>query len=278
MRSRLRYDVLALDLDGTLTTSDKRLTDRTKEALGAAAEAGARIVLASGRPVVGMTHVADELGLAGMGGYVLSSNGSRIVDWGTGEAVRDVTVPREAIDAACRVSREYGVDALLYDERRMYSEHPEARYVEKERFNNSATAVRVDDLATYVDWLPNKVMVVGEPEPLTLALDALSRRLEGLCSVFLSEPYFIEITPLGVRKDAALSFLLGRLGADPSRLMACGDGLNDIPMLEIAGFAVAMGNAYDQVKEIADWIAPSNDDDGVAVAVERFVLKEGRCS
>lgn len=268
---------LALDLDGTLTNSRKEVTSRVRDAVRRAALAGVHVILASGRPVVGMAHVADDLGLDEVGGYVLANNGSKIIEWRSKETVFEATLPREAVEEACAAARAFGVDALAYDENGLFSEDPAAPYVERERFNNSAFATKVDDLAAAVTWDPNKAMVVGEPDALRPALEHLSMRLSGIADVFLSEPYFIEVTPLGIRKDAALGVLADRLGFGLDELMACGDGLNDIPMLACAGLAVAMDNAYPETKAHADWIAPSNEEDGVAVAVERFVFGGRAC-
>lgn len=266
---------LALDLDGTLTNSRKEVTPTVKAAIERAAFRDVIVILASGRPVVGMAHVADELGLGRIGGYVLSNNGSKIIDWKTKKTVFEATVPRVAVDAACVAAHRNGACALAYDDDGLYSEDPAATYVEKERFNNSAVATKVDDLAATVTWAPNKVMVVGDPELLVGTLENLRAELDGVADVFLSEPYFIEVTPPGIRKDAALAWLAKHLGIGLDEVMACGDGLNDIPMLRCCGIAVAMENAYPEVKEHADWIAPSNEDDGVAAAIGRFILNEG---
>lgn len=272
-----RIKALALDLDGTLTNAKKEVTPAVKSAVAGAAEAGVAVVLASGRPLVGMAHVADELGLDVLGGYALSNNGSKIVEWSSKEVVFEATLPRAAVELSCEAAREFGATALAYDEEGLYSEDPAATYVEKERYNNSATATRVEDLAAAVTWDPNKVMVVGEPAALKQALSWLEERLSGVADVFLSEPYFIEVTPPGIRKDAALGILARHLGIALDELMACGDGLNDIPMLECAGLAVAMENAYPETKARADWIAPSNEEDGVAAAIAKYILKEGPC-
>lgn len=268
---------LALDLDGTLTNSRKEVTPRVRDAVRRTALAGVHVILASGRPVVGMAHVADGLGLDEVGGYVLANNGSKIIEWRSKETVFEATLPRKAVEEACAAARAFGVAALAYDENGLFSEDPAAPYVERERFNNSASATKVDDLAAAVTWDPNKAMVVGEPDALRPALEHLSERLSGIADVFLSEPYFIEVTPLGIRKDAALGVLADQLGFGLDELMACGDGLNDIPMLACAGLAVAMDNAYPETKAHADWIAPSNEEDGVAAAVDRFVFGGRAC-
>ena len=98
----------------------------------------------------------------------------------------------------------------------------------------------------------------------------LNEKLKG-CNIFYSEPYFMEITPQGIEKASSLDLLLQSIGLEQKQLMACGDGFNDIPMLQYAGLSVAMENAQPETKEWADYIAPSNDEDGVAVAIEKFI-------
>lgn len=267
-----RYRMLALDLDGTLANSDKEITPPVRTAVHEAIAAGVQVVLASGRPLVGVAPVADVLGLDELGGYVLSNNGARVIEWRSKEVVANLTVPRRAVEEACAAAHEFGFDTLAYDDAFLYSERPESRWVERERFNNSSVAKRVDDLAAFVTWEPNKVMVVGDPDRLTVAKEALGSRLAGVADVFLSEPFFIEVVPPGVRKDTAIAKLAERHGIRREEVLAVGDGYNDIPMLDYAGLAVAMANSYPGVREHADWVAPSNDEDGVVDVVRRFLL------
>lgn len=269
------YTILALDLDGTLTNAKKEITPRVKEAIRKAVEKGVSIVLASGRPIPGMAYVANELELDRISGYVLSNNGAKIVEWKTKQVIFERVLSRQAVEECCHVAHQFGVTALVYDENELYSEDPSAYYVEQERYNNSAIANKVDNLESMITWAPNKMMVVGDPGKLLLALECLQNKLTGVASVFLSEPYFIEVTPKGIKKDAALDVLVKHLDTTFDHVMACGDGYNDIPMLECAGFAVAMGNAYPETKEHANWIAPTNEEDGVAVAIEKFILNKG---
>lgn len=266
------YRMLALDLDGTLTTSEKKVSPATRTAVHAAIEAGVNVVLCSGRPLVGVAPVAEELALDRYGGFLACNNGSFIVDWKTKVVLEDLTIPRVAVDLACQVAHECGVYAICYDDNQAYSENPEDPYVEQERFNNSSVMTKVDDLASFITWEPNKIMVVGEPDTLQPAYERLSALLEGQATIIRSEPYFVEVVPRGVGKDIALIKLGGVLGASRAQTIAVGDGYNDIPMLDYAGLAVAMDNAYDGVKPHADWVAPSNDADGVAAVIGRFIL------
>jgi hypothetical protein len=128
----------------------------------------------------------------------------------------------------------------------------------------------VDNLDDYVDYEVAKFLVVGPHEKLIPVQQALLEKHGDKLNAFYSEDYFLEIVPKTVAKDKALAQLLEKLGVLREELVACGDGMNDIPMLKFAGLAVAMENAYPEVKEYADYIAPSNDNNGIADVVDNF--------
>ena len=266
--------MLALDLDGTLTNSEKRVSARNRRAIRLAQEKGVVVVLASGRPVLGIQPVADELGLKETGGYILSSNGSRIVDCSTGEDVVRVTVPMKYVPIICETSRRYPVAVLTYDEVGIITEDDRSPYVHREATNNRIPIRRVNRLENAVLEPVVKFMVVGEPDRLNKAAAWLQEQLAGKLNVFFSEEYFLEVTPLGIEKAEALRGMLERFGWTSENLMACGDSYNDIPMLKYAGLSVCMANGCDDAKACSDHVVGSNDEDGVAEAVERFILSE----
>ena len=146
------------------------------------------------------------------------------------------------------------------------------RYVQKEAYNNSIKVRKVESLEQEVSEPVVKFMVVGEPEELNKAYGYLRNIFDGILNVFFSEPYFLEITPLGIEKASALEKLTSLLHMTKDNLMACGDGLNDIPMLQFAGLSVAMENAYDDTKQYADFISKSNEENGVAFAIKKYIL------
>ena len=263
--------MLAVDL--TLTTSKKTIAPRTRQALYRAIDAGVHGAgKADGPWWAG--PVADDLELDVRGGFVAASNGARIIDWKTKVAWEDLTIPRSAVDLSCQVARACGVQAICYDDTQAYTEDPADPYVEQERFNNGSVMNKVDDLAAAITWEPDKMMVVGEPAALEPVFSQLTQLLAGRARVIYSEPYFVEVVPEGVGKDVTLMKLGGLLAVPRAATLAIGDGYNDIGMLDYAGLAVAVGNAYPEVKEHADWVAPGNDEDGVAVTIERFILPD----
>lgn len=266
--------VLALDLDGTLTNTKKEISPRTLEALQRAAAAGVRIVLASGRPTVGIWPLARQLELEKLGGYILSYNGGCILDCATGKVVAQEAFPLELIKPVCDEARAAGAVALSYNDEGVVSEHPDDEYVQIECTINRIPASRVEDLGSYINYDVNKLLVTAEPDRMVHVEERMQQKFAGKLSIYKSMPFFLEIMPLGVEKAQSLRALLTILGLTEENLMACGDGWNDISMIRLAGVGIAMGNAVPQVKQEATWVTADNDHDGVGLAVEKFIFEE----
>jgi hypothetical protein len=265
--------VLALDLDGTLTNSEKKITPRTRAALDAAMDKGVLLVLASGRPTVGVQPLAEELGLNERGGCILSYNGGTIVDCKTGETLYQKRLPAELIPELCAFTAEQKVNILTYNREGVVTEQPDDQWAIHECTINKIPMIPVEDLASYVDYPVCKMLVTVDPPRLEEVHKAALQRFEGRMDLYPSCAFFLEAVPLGVAKDASLEALLARLGYTRENLMACGDGLNDSSMIRYAGVGVAMQNAHEGVKAVADYVTEAdNNHDGVAEAVEKFIL------
>ena len=266
--------VLALDLDGTLTNDQKVVTPATRAALDAAAAKGVTIVLASGRPTAGIMPLAKELGLDKKGGCILSYNGGAIIDCATGETLYRKQLDAKYVPQLCSFAREQGVVIITYNKQGVVSENPEDEWALKECFTCKLPMTGVDDLAKYVDYPICKMLITVDPARRDEVWAAGRQQFDGRIDLYPSSPFFIEAVPLGVAKDGSLAALLERMGLDRENLMACGDGLNDRSMIAYAGVGVAMQNAEDPVMDCADYVtAADNDHDGVAEAVEKFILK-----
>lgn len=269
------YKLLALDLDGTLTDSEKKVSDVNKEYIKKAQDKGIEIILASGRPVIGIEPIAKDLDLFNRGGYILAYNGGHIIDCKNKKDLIKKTIPVELFHDICQINKKYEVYALTYNEHGVICENNTSQYVQREGFNNSIPVIKVDNLEAELTEPVVKFMVVGEPIELQKAYKYLVSLYKGTLNLFFSEPYFMEITPLGIEKAFALGKLCELLGYGREQLIACGDGLNDIPMLQFAGMAIAMNNAYEETKKYANYISASNTENGVAEAIKKFILFEG---
>ena len=264
--------MIALDLDGTLTNSRKEITEHTKDVLQQAALKGAVIVLATGRPMLGVAPLADFLELDRVGGVVMAYNGGHIVDYKTKEIIDFVTFNRDYIPEALAFSYKYNMPLLTYSETEILTEGPLDQWSHKEEVNCSKTITQVKDLFSYVDFPIVKMMMAGDPEALKVPEKEVAAHFEGRLDIYRAEPHFLELMPKGINKSAGIAKIAEYLGVKREEVMACGDANNDIPMLEYAGLSVAVANASESVKAVSDFVSRSNDEDGVAYAVKKFVL------
>lgn len=269
------YKVLALNLDGTLTNSKKVITPRTRAALQEAARRGVCIVLASGRPTVGIEPLARELELEKYGGCILSYNGGKIIDCRTGQTLVQHAFPPDLIEPVCTFSRYWNVVPLTYDAHGIVTEQPDSPYVQEEARINHIPVRQVPDLPAEIRYPIHKLLLTGDPVDMPHVEELMQQEFAGRLSIYRSQPFFIETMPLHVEKAASLELLLRHMGLTARDLMACGDGWNDLPMIRYAGLGVAMGNAQPPVKQAADFLTADNDHDGVGLAVERYILQEG---
>lgn len=268
----MNYQMLVLDLDGTLTNSRKEITEPTRRALIEIQEAGKRIVLASGRPVNGIVPLAKKLELARFGGYMLSFNGARITQCSTGQIVYNRTLPPEVIGPIYEIAKTWsGLDILTYDGDRILSGLAVNQYTKKESSINKMELLSVNDFVSRLTFPVNKLLITGDPSVLEELMPVLQKKFRKLLNIYRSEPFFLEIMPQNIDKANSLQKLLNSIGLTADSMICCGDGFNDISMIEYAGLGVAMENAQPIVKESADYITRSNDDDGILHVINTFL-------
>ncbi len=263
----MKYRMIALDLDGTLTNSNKDVTPYTRETLIAAMEQGAIVVLASGRPTYGIEPVADCLEMNRRGGYVLSYNGGKIVDWRTKEELYAKHLPHDVLPILHNYARTHGHALIGYSGLDILTEMPDDPYVAEEARINRMNIRRVDNLLEALPSDPTKLLMTGEPTLMLKAEEELLDLVGDRMDLFRSAPFFIELVPKGIDKALSLQRLLSQLRLTQRDLIAFGDGYNDLSMIRFAGMGVAMGNAAAEVRAAANHITASNDEDGVAQAL-----------
>lgn len=266
------YRILVLDLDGTLTNRDKVITPKTKQALMGLQAKGGRIVLASGRPTFGVMPLARELELEKNGGFILSYNGGVIVNCQTGETVFSRLLPEEANGRIIDLAKEHGVNLLTYEGDMIITPDDTCPYVAKEASINKLEVKKIDNMKSYVTFPVPKYLFLDDGDYLVSVEAKVKATLGKPFSVYRSEPFFLEILPRGIDKAQSLERLLELLGLAKNQMIACGDGYNDLSMISFAGLGVAMENAVLPVKQAADYVTLSNNDDGIAHVVEKFML------
>jgi Cof subfamily protein (haloacid dehalogenase superfamily) len=272
-----RYRLLALDIDGTLLRTDKTISPRTLAALRAARGQGVRLVLVTGRRLPAARRAAEALGDVDL----VLHNGALIVE--DGQVLRCRPLPRVLAGRAIRIGRRFAADPVLHVGRRgegrlvVEGVQPSntllAYYIER----SHPDVVHVDDLEAALDDDPLQVMFGGRRE---LMEELLPHLVEGM-----GEPVRIERTVYpeqgvgildvlapGVNKAEAVAFLQQRWQVSAGETLAVGDNWNDREMLEAAGLGMVMGNADPDLRALGFPTLPTNDEDGVAVAVEKYVL------
>ena len=273
----MKYKMIVLDVDGTLLTDEQTISARTRATLLKVQQMGVRVVLASGRPTHGVMPLARALELDKNGGFVLSYNGAQIIHVPTGERVFERRIDPQFMAYLERGARKRGFTIFTYREDRIVTSNAQNVHVQHEA---KLSGMRVEEVANWaeaVDFSPCKVMLVSDDEAALVGLEEhWRRRLAGVLDVLRSEDYYLEVVSESVDKSNTLTVLLEKEGIDPTDVVAIGDGVRDVPMLQLAGLGVAMGNAQDSVKACADVVTLTNAEDGVAVALEKAILAEIR--
>ena len=275
----MKYKLLVLDVDGTLLNDEREISKRTLAALLKVQQMGVRIVLASGRPTYGLMPVAKTLELGNYGGFVLSYNGCQIIKAQNGEILFERRINPEMLPYLEKKARKNGFAIFTYHDDTLITDSPDNEYIKNEALLNNLKIIKEDEFSTAIDFAPCKCMLVSDKEKALIGLEQhWEKRLAGTLDAFRSQPYFLEVVPCGVNKANTLGALLEHLGVTREEVIAVGDGVCDVTMLQLAGMGVAMGHSQDSVKVCADYVTASNEEDGVALAVEKLILAEVRAA
>lgn len=262
----MKYKMIALDLDGTLKNSQNEITSKTKEALIKAQQDGIVVVLASGRPTEGIRHEAKELEIEKYGGYIISYNGAAIIDARTKETIYSQALTLEEAYEMFDRSRKYNIACMAYVDGCVMSQD-DNEYVRYESWINDMGAMPVTNFKENLKEPVYKVLLTEKPELISKVEDEFKAPYQETLSISKSAPFFIEVMAKNIHKAHTLAYLAKRLNIHQDEIIAFGDGHNDMEMIEYAGMGVAMGNAVDVVKEVANYITASNDEDGIAKAL-----------
>lgn len=268
----MEYQLLALDLDGTLTNSKKEISEPTVEALIDIQRDGKKVVLASGRPTQGVIPLAKQLHLQDYGSYILSFNGGRITDCRSEQVIYSKTLPDDVTAPLYHIVKKYaGTDILTYTAENILSGIKPNEYTELESRINKMPIIQTKDFASEITEPVNKLLVTGDPNIIQRIKKEAEEFFRSYLYIYCSEPFFLEIMPPRVDKAHSLLKLLTSIGLSPEQMICCGDGYNDLTMIETAGLGVAMENAQPLVREKADYITKSNDEDGVLHVINQFM-------
>jgi len=260
-----KISLIALDLDGTLLNSEKKISPRNRAAIAAAQAQGVKVVLTTGRPLKAMDFLLEELGTAGLKEeYTITFNGG-LVQRNNGEILSKVVLAPEDVATIHDETARLGLPLDAISEGTVYEIHSERKSLYS-HYNPYLNFIETDfkDLPSTISY--NKCVT---------AIKQIKPDLFQDYEIFKSREMLLEWCPKNVHKATGLEALAAILGLTSDQVMACGDEANDLSMIQWAGLGVAMGNAIPAVKEVAALVAPvTNDQDAVAWAIENYVLKE----
>lgn len=272
---------IVLDIDGTLLNTGKIISEKTKQALIAAQEEGIKVILASGRPTTGMLELAEQLEMTKYEGFLVSYNGARVTDCLTKEVLFNQAMSIETGQAILEHLKNFDVIPMIDKEDHLYVNDvysgmldlPDGAFniIEYEARGGNFKLSEIDDLAAFATFPINKILIAAQPEYLQKIAPALHAPFDEIVTAAFSAPFYFEFTDKGIDKAKALNTVFPEMGIHSENIIAFGDGHNDRSIIEYAGIGVAMGNAVDALKEIADDVTLSCDEDGIAAGLEKYL-------
>lgn len=263
--------LIALDIDGTLLNSEGTISNKTKQTLRQVARKGTHVVLCTGRPYCGVHSVLEELAIVQPDNYCVTFNGGLVTDLATGEHLIQHSLDYDdyCYFHSVAASSGLGMQAMTVD-----------TIITSDKVTHPITTLESDinqmpiinQAINELDALTvfGNIMLLGDTTSLTDFVNKMPEKASTYSYSF-SSPHFIEFMHPKATKANGIAELAVKLNLTRESILAIGNGDNDIPMLKYAGISVAMGNATQKVKSHADFVTTSNNHDGVAVAIEKFL-------
>lgn len=270
----MTIELIAIDLDGTLLTPEKKISAKVKKTIEIAKTKGIKIVLCTGRPLPGVFPILEALNLQEEGDYVITYNGALVQQSQNGKAISHHTLNFESFLEIEEMSRQIGIHCHAIDEKHIYTANKDiSPFSVRESFlvNMPIRYRTIEEMDPTL--VISKMMMIDEPDLLDAAIVKLPKSFHDKYTILKSEPFYLEVLNKAASKGQALKDLAQILDIPKENIMAIGDNENDIDMIEYAGMGVAMGNAIASVKEICDYVTDTNEYDGVATAIETIAFE-----
>ncbi|MGX7245076.1 Cof-type HAD-IIB family hydrolase [Enterococcus quebecensis] len=266
--------LVAIDLDGTLLNSNKEISARNKAALAQAKAAGVKIVICTGRPLAAIGIYLDALNLRDNGDYSITFNGGLVQKNDTGEIIEKASMPLENVHDLFQLASSLNVPLDILSDG-LVLQLPTTQDYESlySQLNKLLTYESYEVAELTADRIYNKAVIAVDETYLDEQIKKIPSAFYTRYEVIKTRTNLLEFMPKGITKAYGISLLARDLGIKQEEIMTIGDEENDLPMIEYAGLGVAMENAIDKVKDLADVITDTNDNDGVAQVVEKFVLE-----
>ncbi|AGB41735.1 HAD-superfamily hydrolase, subfamily IIB [Halobacteroides halobius DSM 5150] len=263
----MSYKLVAVDMDDTLLDENQQISKKNREVISSLLDQKINIVLASGRPYASLATYADNLGVVLP---LITANGSLIKCSLTDKIYHKLNLNLKYAQEILTYAQEYDYEISVYYEDKIITNYSARAKLHRElkEVNNI-----VLDKNLELESDPIKLLLHHqEDEILEQGFKDLEDKYEEQLYITSAGVESIEVMTQGANKGNALTYIMNKLNIKPEEVIAIGNGDNDLPMFEVAGLAVAMGNSLEQVKQQADFVTKSNQQDGVAYALEKFIL------
>lgn len=269
------YKLLAIDIDGTLLNDQKEITKEVNEAIQVARMMDVKVILCTGRPIIGIHPFIEALRLNEREEYVVTFNGALVQNTITNEVVSQTSLTYQDLKIIYDLSLNVSSHMHFFDSDKLYTPNKDIhRYTVYEAASNNIPVHYVDIDQVSKDIMIPKIMFIEEPERLEKVITAIPDSFKERYAMVKSAPFFLEILHHSVSKGNAVRQVAERLGIRREEIICIGDGDNDLSMIQYAGCGVAMANATRRVKEAAQFITLSNNENGVAYALEKLVFRK----
>ena len=272
---------IVMDVDGTLTNDKKEITPKTREVLLKAQKQGILLILASGRPTTGLVEMGKVLEMDKNNGLFISYNGSKVVNFQTGEELFNEPLKLEDAKAVLEHMKKFEIKPMIDKGDYMYVNDvyncmirfrgEPFNVIKYESRGGNYKLCEIDDLAAFVDYPLNKILTAGEPEYLEEHYVEMMEPFKDKLNCMFTGPFYFEFTAKDIDNAKALDTVLKPLYITADEVIAFGDGHNDISIIKYAGIGVAMENAVYDLKEAADEITLSNEHDGIAESLLKHI-------
>lgn len=262
------YKLIAIDIDDTLINDDKEVTPGTQQALEEAVAQGVIVTLATGRAYAGAHKLARQTGL---NVPIITYQGALIKNLLDEKVLYERYFPMDAAIKLFNYCIEHNLHLQTYIDDKLYAREENQKLIDYTQLNGTEYFVEPDFIKVIKQPTP-KMLIIDDPDYLDEIIPELRELLGDEVHITKSKPHFLEFMHKEGTKGHALKFLSAHFGCELSQTIAIGDSWNDHEMLEVAGLGVAMGNAIPALKEIADYITASNNEDGIKQVIDKFVL------
>ena len=266
-----KFKAVFIDIDGTLLRNDHTVGPATVVALQKVLQKGISVILVSARPLHGIISIASQIGVEGF--PIASLNGACIAQ--RGQIIFESIIDLPTTIALCSALQPYKHTPIFYTDMQWYATVDNA-LSRKEQLITDVPLIIQPFEQTCLDWQrqksgPNKILVIAEPDITRDIEDALKKQFGSDLNIYTSKPTYLEIMSSNASKLLAVKFLLQRMECSREEIITIGDNFNDMEMIAFAGLGVAMGNAPEEVKAVAAFVTSSNNEEGVAAALLRFL-------